>query len=633
MKIRIEDVARPSCRMPIINNPTIFMSDLGLLAAVNYSDAKKDTNLYLVDVRAMQCRKYSVPDAQYGAYGFVRGSDGNLYLGFFGGKIYMFDMAARSFSMVAHPFPDRLVWGGGASQMGKIYMGVYSTGEFCEYDILTRKYDVFAPMPKDSLSHYASEFAELPGGRILVYIQGAKPTFVLYDPASKRIEKKYALDLHAKASRSLAALDSERVIFSSGDAVKVFNIVAGSFESDLLSKIPESFHYLNRCGEAFTAVSLSSGGMYRFDRNGYALLKDKLADNNVPSGGVHAVDSRTYACVGDNGLFTRFDSETGREEHLQLPNETSCGMNLQMLKKDPHSHFVVGSHFINSQVFCLNLETKVSVSSLSKVVAHPGQINCATFLDGLCYLGSYGHANILVYDPRRPFECNRNPRLVGASGHEQNRPVAIANDGRLVYMATKANYQTLGGAITVLDPAAGAIEVYRDFVESQNPTAMFYHASGVLAGATQTFGDMRTHAPKAKNAVIYVWDTRRRKTAHMAAPWEADTLPAQALSPSGTLIGFAADRYYLFSLADFSCKTVATGLKSVSGGLFLDDKLFLGCCRAAAGGGQAFFVLDIESNSAREICPADETRIFEMISPREILVNHGEYMVKKLVLE
>lgn len=633
MKIRIEDVAQPACRMPVINNPTIYIPDHGLLAAVNYSDAKKDTNLHLVDVNALKSEKYKVPDDQYGAYGFARGADGNLYIGFFGGKIYSFNMATRTFSFLAHPFPDRLIWGGGASKDGEIYMGVYSTGEFCEYDIVTGRCDIFAPMPKDNLGHYAAEFAELPDGRMLVFIYGAKPTFVIYNPAKKQIEKTYGLDLHEKASRSLGVLDDDRVIFSSGNAIKLFNHATGRVEGNYVEDIPESFHYLQQVNGSYTAVGLSIGGMYRFKKNSVSVLKEKLKDNNIPSGGVHALDSHAYACLGDNGLFTKFDVESGKEENLQIQNETNCGMNLQMFRKDPGSSLVVGSHFINSQIFSLNLETNESVSSLSKVVTYPGQINCATFINNMCYLGAYGHANILAYDPRVPFACNKNPRLIASAGHEQNRPVNIVNDGRLVYMATKANYQTLGGAITVLNPDSGKIEVYRDFVKSHNPTSVFYHDAGFLVGTTQTFGDMKSHAALDKNAVVYVWDTKKRQTIHASFPWESDSLPASALSPEGIMIGFKEGCYYLFNMDGFSCKTVKSDLRSVSGGLFLDSKRFLGSCRYSGNEKQVIFILDINSNAFEELCPAMDTRLFEMISAREILVNYHEYQIKKLVLE
>jgi len=168
MNIRIDDVAQPACRMPVINNATIYMPDHGCLAAVNFSDARIDTRLFLIDVHSLTSESFRVPDDQHGAYGFVRGSDGNLYMGFFGGRIYMFAMTTRTFTRVADPFPDQFTWGGGASRNGKVYMGVYPTGKFCEYDVRTRACEVFAPMPEEKLGFYAGKFVELYDGRILV---------------------------------------------------------------------------------------------------------------------------------------------------------------------------------------------------------------------------------------------------------------------------------------------------------------------------------------------------------------------------------------------------------------------------------------------------------------------------------
>lgn len=141
------------------------------MACVNYSDAGHGAALLLVDIDAMTDRKIHLPGDEVGAYAFVRGSDGNLYMGSFDGVIYRYDFDGDEIAEVARPFVGRRgTWfmGGAASRAGKIYMGVYPTGEFCEYDVAGGSAEVFSPMPEDGTGHYAREFVELPDGTILI---------------------------------------------------------------------------------------------------------------------------------------------------------------------------------------------------------------------------------------------------------------------------------------------------------------------------------------------------------------------------------------------------------------------------------------------------------------------------------
>ncbi len=57
---------------------------------------------------------------------------------------------------------DRHIWSGGASRNGKVYMGVYSTGQFCEYDIRTGSCEVYAPMPRGRAGFTSRGFPNCP---------------------------------------------------------------------------------------------------------------------------------------------------------------------------------------------------------------------------------------------------------------------------------------------------------------------------------------------------------------------------------------------------------------------------------------------------------------------------------------
>ena len=115
-------------------------------------------------------------------------------------------------------------------------------------------------------------------------------------------------------------------------------------------------------------------------------------------------------------------------------------------------------------------------------------------------------------------------------------------------------------------------------------------------------------------------------------PWESDSLSACALSPDGIMIGFDAGRYYLFNANDCSCKIVELKTPSISGGIFLDSKRFLGCCTHSGREGETIITLDVTNNTIRELCATKGTRLFEKISNSEVLIDYEGYKVNKLVL-
>jgi hypothetical protein len=134
-------------------------------------------------------------------------------------------------------------------------------------------------------------------------------------------------------------------------------------------------------------------------------------------------------------------------------------------------------------------------------------------------------------------------------GYNQNRPVAMANDGSYIYLVTKADYGMLGGAITSFSPESGEKKVYQDFLPGHNPSACYFFPSKKwLVGSTEIFGDMGTHTPIAESASLFIWDTVSRKIVQRVEPWKADRLHLCALSPEGLAVGIDVGRYFLFNV-------------------------------------------------------------------------------------
>lgn len=628
--MNIRSVARPQCRLPILLNATHFLEKHRCLAAMNISD--HDTRLFLMNVDTMQSEYFAVPDKQQGPYGLSLGSDGRLYNGFFYGRIYRFDPDAKEFELVAEPFGGkkyRLAWGGFGSKAGRIYIGYYPTGEFAEYDIASGECRLIAPLPGEPFGVYANDFVELPDGRILVMLFGAHSEILIHQPASGRIDfRREITDPEKRAKpRSLCLLDDERVIYGTKDAIRVFNFVKGDWDADYASNTRDHFCSLKFHGGHLLASGYGNGGVHEITRQGSREIETGLHTGNRATGGAHEIAPDTFVCLGDNGLVAKFSRAKGPLATAQLDNVTDTGMNIHSLLKIPGRDLAVGSHFINSQIFSVDLDTGETHSSLNKVTSHAGQITCATALNGVVYLGVYGGANILAWLPDEPFVFGENPRLLCEIGHAQNRPMGLYNDGRLLYTVSRADYGELGGAISVIDPTDETCEVYRDFVPTQNPCCFFQHGD-LFAGTTEIYGDQGSCPPKAENAVIFVWSATERKTVFSVAPWPGKSLRALAISPGGRLIGFGTEKYFVFDVRERSLSLHAWTEAAPSSGIFLDENRFLAAIPTEEEKSKVV-LLELDSHTLHAQDETNDLRFFERLETGEILsTRNGAEIVK-----
>jgi hypothetical protein len=636
MHLFLDPIVRPECRLPFVNSPHVFLEGHRCLAAMNISDEGRDTRIFLVNVDTLESESVAVPDAQWGPYGFVQGTDGKLYAGFFYGRIYSFDPVTKKFECKADPFVDdnnnRLTWGGAASRAGRIYMGVYPTGEFTEYEIATGNFHTISPLEGTPFGVYANQFTELPDGRMMVMLYGAHGEILIYNPATQRIEARREITCRAwqSKSRSLCLLDEHRVIYAADETVKTFNFHNMEWEEDFLPEAPDKLFWIRSIQGRLYAAGTEAGEVYEVSRSGCRRIETGLRNGNRAAGGIHSIGPDRFACLGDNGLFARFSTATGPLDTVQLDNRSSTGMNINSLRKDPGSNRLIGSHFITSQIFQADLETGTCCSSLDKVVAVPGQITCSVFLDGVAYLGVYGKALILAWRPEQPLAFGENPRLLCKIGHEQNRPMALYQHDGLLYTVTRANYGQLGGAISAIDPVTGACEVYRNFVPTQNPVSLFQHGA-ILVGTTEIYGDQGSCPPEATQAVLFSWDTVQRRTTHTFAPWEEKSLRALGVSPSGVMIGFGSGQYFLYRVGTGDCTVHPWGAGDPGSGVFLDERRFLTAVPCGANKTRVF-VLDVTTHTVTDVGETEGLRFFELLNSGDVLASIEGSLIARIKL-
>jgi len=634
MKFRIKKICPyVDSRLPFINSKPVYLEDMRLLAATPFSGTGRDKFLFLTDVDRLTDKRYRMPDGETGGYGFARGADGNLYMGMFSGMIYSFNLQKRVFKQVARPFnKGQLIWGGGASSKGKIYMGVYPTGEFCELDISTGRYEIYKTLFEERVSIYARQFAEMPDGRVLIGVTGGSKTALLvFNPENSRVDKigewrpegmypatKYYISLEC-------FLDEKRFLISRGNKILVFNWEKNSFEKDYVSGLPVSLSKIVKT--SFGVYCIDSEGIF-YELSGGRLKKIRERD---AEGSrliyIQYLGDKDFIGLSDTGIFVRFNLSGRKTSSFQAHNKSRYGLQIQFVKRVPDTRILVGSHFINMQMFTVNIDRKRSLPSLHKISQHVGQVNCGTFLKGRFYACSYTRAVLHEMNPLKPFVYGENPHVIAESGHCQNRPVSAVNDGRYLYMATKADYTRLGGAIVVYDTRSKTMKVYRNFVRFQNPVSLFYHkGTRSLVGATTIDADCRTCVPIARQAVIFIWDTVKRETVFKTSPWDAPAFYTPGFSEEGILIGFDAERYFLFDVNRRTTEVFDWKYGPVNSGAFLTESRFL--CASE----EAVFILNIKTGMVDNVSKTKGVAIAERFSDRSALVIKDRYSIGLLTV-
>ncbi|MFV0338778.1 MAG: hypothetical protein ACK5LK_11125 [Chthoniobacterales bacterium] len=628
----LEPLARPACRLPLVNTQTFFLPERHCLAAMNISDEGRDARIFLVNTDTLESEWHPAPEGESGPYGFVLGADGNLYVSFFGGRIYRFIFEEKRFCLLADPFagqtPRRLAWGSGASRAGRLYFGVYPTGEFVEYEIASGEWRIVVPSPDVTFGLYANQFQELPDGRMLVLLYGARAEFLIYDPVKAEIVSRWKVAKENQGKlRSLCLLDEERVIYSVGETIRTFNFVTGEWEADFLTEAPDTLRWVAWQGDRLMACGVYRSDVYELTHGLCRKIRTGLQTGNIPNGGVFEIARDTFACFGDNGMVVKFSGKGEPLQSTQIDNTSDWGMNVCSLKKLPGSNLAVGAHFISSQIFSVDLESGVSHSSLDKVTPRLGQIMRFTYLNGVVYFAAYVNANVFAWQVKEPFVFGKNPRLLSSVGHKQSRPMGFCNDGRFLYVTTRADYGELGGAITAIDPASGQREVFRDFVPTQNPVSCFQYGE-FLVGTTEVHGDQGSCVAEAENAVIYVWDTKRKITLRTAEPWPCKSLLALDISPAGRLLGFGEGLYFLFDVESGECSVRKWSGAVPTSGIFWEENILLLSVPETAER-SVLQLFDLETGKTTILGEVPPLRIFERLDASSILATaNGSEIVR-----
>lgn len=204
----------------------------------------------------------------------------------------------------------------------------------------------------------------------------------------------------------------------------------------------------------------------------------------------------------------------------------------------------------------------------------PGEPKAMVDVDGVLYLALYPGAEVWRYDPGVGA-----PVSVATIGHEQARPRRMAVDtvsGR-VLVVSQADYGHRGGALTVHDPATGAVSVYRDVVAGHGLSAV-----GVADGVAYVGSEVRSGGgtpPAEGSSRVAAWDLATARTRWETVPVEGAAAIVDVVAAHGLVYGLTAEGT-IFSLNPGTQQTVRAVRLAASGrALAMQDGLLYAASR------------------------------------------------------
>lgn len=451
-----------------------------------------------VDLATGRVRQFNAPgaDQQYPTAAFRSPSTGAVYIGAANdGHLLRYDPAhpERKLEDLGAIDGDRVTFPTGIAEApdGALWIGGYPGCTLTRYDPATGEFKRFGPMDVEDKYLYPLVGDD---GTIAALTKVVHPHVVVLDPATDR---------HQTLGPVTSAEDkAQHITFAKGlDGFLYFDAHTGKFR--LRAGALEPVDYLPP----------EMPGIHATYKHGYQEVLP------MP-GGVLAgwID-------GDEGAGTFKQLRITNTNPTVAPRTLDLdwsggGTNLWLLHLGPDGN-IYGSSFLPEHLFRVAPDGTGMVN-LGRCSLMLGEAySMGNFSDGTMIIGSYPHANISLFDPRKPYRfgtaVDSNPRDIGRLDEIGIRPIALAivpplprADGTLTperaWVGSLPDYGTWGGTLAWLDPKTLAHASHRNLVPDCAPVSLLYlPAFKQLLVGLGTEGGTGTRM-KAKNGAFVLWD-------------------------------------------------------------------------------------------------------------------------------
>jgi hypothetical protein len=421
-----------------------------------------------IDLATGHCRQFNAPSGQqqYPTASFRSPRTGVLYLGSHtDGHLLRYDPAhpTRGLEDLGAIAGDHATFPTGITETtdGAIWIGGYPDCSLTRFDPATGQFTRFGMMDPTDKYLYPLSGAD---GTLAALTRVVHPHLIVIDPQTG-------------AQKTVGPVTSpenktQRLLFYKGlDGLLYLETHEGNFRvrGDHL----EPAAYLPMPLPPFLAAGSTP-----------VTFRDILP---MPSGTIALWDD------GDDGAGTfrrlRLTSTNPTVATRLLPLDwQGSGTNLFTLHRGPDGN-IYGSSFLPEHIFRCAPDGSAMIN-LGRVSLMLGEAyTIRNFSDGTMVFGSYPHANISLYDPRRPWrfgaDSDGNPRDIGRLDEVGIRPIGMAIVPALtppagpavherMWAANLPDYGTWGGTLTWLDPKSLASGSHRHLMPDCSPFSLLW---------------------------------------------------------------------------------------------------------------------------------------------------------------
>ncbi|WP_342373358.1 hypothetical protein PCC79_06700 [Propioniciclava soli] len=520
-----------------------YAAPMGEDAALNVSTATSGTNTLL--------GQYPMVGAS-GAPMVQVAPDGRVYAATYtDGHLYRWDPATAEMTDLGQaPGGATYLYGLSFAPDGTVYGGSYPHATVWSYADGVGFTDLQVPIPDASVQYTRTVYDP---DRHALWI-GTQATAHLYrfDLTTGALAE-VTLAAAPKAVSSVSDLDyaEGRVFVNWGGYVRVVDaesLTEVAF-TDVSASIPFTAYPLSARGVS----EAKQGGVYFSStqvvngRNSVEVVRYDLATDTVARTGANTTvrgaligygwtvengQDVLYALAGNysgGGFMLNIDSGRWQRVQYDIPRVPSP---LQHVLPNADGSQVLVNAFLNGDT---------SRWDVARGTATPftrfGQVEDWTLVDGVVHAGVYPNGTLVS----APFSSSSSPTLTTHAtlkdSHQQIRPIeAKEHEGRIWY-GTNPDYGLHGGAIAVLDPTTGAVDVTVDVVPDHTIAALAFVGSRVFAGSS-TVGGTGTQ-PVPGSGTLIAWDAATKSVVASVTPVEGARSVNALVEHHGLLYGLA----------------------------------------------------------------------------------------------
>ena len=429
--------------------------------------------LIFIDLEKGTAKVFRAP-AGAGAEGLTEIPGDRLALGtFYDGTLMIFDLKKMEF-IKSVQFPgETYIWGFAMGSDGRAYCGTFPGGKLGALDLSSYTLeDLGAPAAPN---YYLRRVVATPDGRILCRFIVEKPTWLVFDPATKKFDP---------VPEQLQSMPTVPVVWNryllSGNRV---------YDGNLNRVVPPFPIPSENCDpiveERDSGPEVSPRPCVKdvewdvhpflttqdvlYLRQGRTLWRYEKNDTDLQL--VTSMDRRGALLLGGT-RDGRVCGVRGQDYFAIKPGDTSLDLrpipgesaprSITFLRADSEGR-VWGGPPYGQTLFWMDPKTRKVVNTPA-ISDTRGEVLDVAFLGGATYCASYSGGEVIRYATEKPWDQwnQTNPTTIASiSAEGYGRPTGgiIVGPGRQLYSGWTARFGTYGGAVAITDPESGKTEL------------------------------------------------------------------------------------------------------------------------------------------------------------------------------